>query len=112
MNIEKKIEKILSEADVFSEPKPTDFPAPESIPTPGTAPGTYDPAKDASNISMGLKRLNYYLTMANNPAKFIKAMDLAAELCRKYPTNQKIAKIVNVIKRAPLKIMVAGETER
>ncbi len=105
--IEEKIDMYLKEG-VFDEPEPQEFSAGDQKlypPVASSVPGTYDPTRDAGSITQGLKRLKYYLTMANTPAKFAKAMSLAHELVTKFPNNQRIAQVINVIKTTPIRIL-------
>lgn len=105
--IEEKIDMYLKEA-VFDEPEPQEFSAGDQKlypPVGGSVPGTYDPTRDAGSITQGLKRLKYYLTMANTPAKFARASALFHELVTKYPNNQRIAMAINVIKTTPIRIL-------
>jgi len=106
MSVDKKIEKYLKEAEVFAEPDPQEFAGGQKtydVPG-GGIPGTYDPTKDASSFGTGLKRLAYYLGMANTPVKFMKAMDLANALVKRYPQNLRIIQVLDVIKRTPIKV--------
>jgi hypothetical protein len=107
MSVDKKIEKYLNEASFGAEPQPEVFSGGQkTYPVPGEGiPGTYDPTKDASTFGVGLKRLAYYLGIANTPAKFAKAMDLAKALVDRYPQNVKIVQILDVIKRTPIKVV-------
>jgi len=105
--VEDKIDRYLSEAEVFETPAPQEFSGTQkTYPSPaGSVPGTYDPTRDAGSITQGLKRLAYYMTMANTPAKFQRVLSLASELANRFPQNNKIAMIFDVIKKTPIKIM-------
>lgn len=110
--VEEKIDRYLNEA-VFDNPSPQEFSGTQrTYPNhDGAVAGTYDPTHDAGSITQGLKRLRYYQTMANTPAKFQRVFALAAELAEKFPQNNKIAMIFDVIKTTPVKIMKGQDSE-
>jgi hypothetical protein len=113
MSVDKKIEQYLKEA-AFAEPQPETFSGGQStyeVPG-GGIPGTYDPTKDSSSFGTGLKRLAYYLGMANTPVKFQKAIDLAKALVDKYPQNIKIVQVLDVLKRTPIRVQRGPVTEK
>lgn len=102
--VEEKIDRYLTEAGGFTEPQ--EFSAGlKSTGTPVASPaGAYDPTHDAGSIMQGLKRLKYYMMMANTPTKFQRVFTLAAELATRFPQNNKIAMIFDVFKNTPIKI--------